>query len=73
MDIVIPGKYVRLKWWHLRRTFVGVRRFGRIYLPRPGILIKLWANITDEDMCQRGPDNNPLGKLTPFVPFRAKE
>ncbi len=24
--IVVPGKYVRLEWWHLRRTLVGIRR-----------------------------------------------
>lgn len=31
--------------------------------------IKLQSDITDEDCCQRGPDGNPLGRLTPLVPF----
>ena len=36
------------------------------------VQLKLWENITDEDMCQRGPDGRPLPKVTPFVYFETK-
>lgn len=32
--------------------------------------IKLPEDITDDDMCQRGPTGKPLYRLTPLVPFQ---
>lgn len=32
--------------------------------------VKLPADITDEDSCQRGPDGAPLRRVTPLVPFQ---
>ena len=69
MALVAPGRYIRLRWWHMRKTLCGIRRHRRIALPEPGMLFKLYADITDDDRCQRGPDGVPLGKLTPFVRF----
>ena len=31
--------------------------------------VKLHADITDEDIAQRGPDGKPLPRVTPWVPY----
>ena len=44
-----------------------------IYQFQKGIIdIKLPADITDDDQCQRGPDGKPEHRMTPMVPYSTK-
>jgi len=37
------------------------------------LVVKLHSNITDDDPCQRGPTGDPLGRVTPGVPYFTKK
>ena len=35
--------------------------------------VKLWEDITMDDKCQRGPNGDPLPRVTPGVPYQTME